>query len=380
MIVDADSHLYETRDLWLDRTPAAGRDKALRIVDDEHGYAWLTLGDRRIEVLGVHQPGTVDQSGDFRLRLDQGLPPRVPYDDMPASFWDPGARIRALDGFGIDEAVLLPNCGIMWERALEDDLEATKLNMEAWNRRAVEVVSEGGGRLHPVGHLSLRDPEWFEQQVRALGQGGVRLCMVAPSLADGRRLSHPRHERAWSAMEEAGVALVFHIAQYHMPFDDAWNEGDPDWSNPVMSSVFMWTAPAMALADLAVRGVLHRHPDLRVGVVELMSAWLPQFLLMLDGGFGFHAAFNGRPLTEMPLKPSEYITRQVRVAAFPFERPDRLRQAAGDMFMFGSDFPHPEGLADPVPDFLARMDTGVDDSGFFGANASWLLGRALARG
>jgi hypothetical protein len=162
-----------------------------------------------------------------------------------------------------------------------------------------------------------------------------------------------------------------------MPFDDAWNEGDPDWSNPVLSSVFMWTAPAMALADLSVRGVLDRHPRLRIGVIELMAAWLPQFLRMLDGGFSFHAAFNGAPIADLAMKPSEYIERQVRVAAFPFERPDRLAAATGDVFMFGSDYPHPEGLADPIPDYLARMDAGPSDApGFFGGNAAWLLGRA----
>lgn len=376
MIIDADSHLYETRSLWADRTPARARDKALRILDDEHGYSWLTLGDRRIEVLGVHHPGTAAQSGDFRDRLRLGIPPEVAYDDMPPAFHDPAARLAVLDGFGIDEAVVLPNCGIMWERALEDDLEATTINMSAWNPRAVEVATEGRGRLHPVAHLTLRDPAWLEAEVDALARGGVRLAMIAPALVDGRRLSHPEHERAWAALEDAGIAVVFHIAQYRMPFDDAWNEGDPDWSNPVLSSVFMWTAPAMALADLSVRGVLDRHPRLRIGVIELMAAWLPQFLRMLDGGFSFHAAFNGAPLTDLALKPSEYIERQVRVAAFPFEKPDRLAAAAGDVFMFGSDYPHPEGLADPIPDYLARMDAGPSEApGFFGGNAAWLLGR-----
>jgi len=54
----ADSHLSETRDLWATRTAARHRDLALRIADDAQGYAWLLLGDRRIEVLGIHNPVT----------------------------------------------------------------------------------------------------------------------------------------------------------------------------------------------------------------------------------------------------------------------------------------------------------------------------------
>jgi len=295
---------------------------------------------------------------------------------MPASYHDPVARVRELDRLGIDEALALPNCGIMWERALEDDLDATRVNMAAWNRYAAEVVHDSAGRLHPVGHVTLRDIDWLERELATMSAADVRAAMVAPSLVDGRRLSHPAHERAWAAFADNDVAAVFHIAQYRMPFDDAWNESDPDWSNPALSSVFMWTAPAVAVADLAMRGVLARHPTLRIGVIELMSAWVPQFLLMLDGGFAFHAEFNGRPLTEMELRPSEYVRRQVRVAAFPFEHPERLAAHGGDVFMFGSDFPHPEGLRDPVSEFVAR--TGVEPErapAFYAGNAAWLLGR-----
>ena len=373
-VIDADAHLYEQRSVWLDHTEAANRHLALSIVDDELGYSWLSLGDRRIEVLGVHGPGDNEQSGEFRTRLRMGLPPEHGYDDMPASYWDPDARVAVLDDAGIDETILLPNCGIMWERALEDDLAATTVNMRAWNRWAASIAGAGGGRVHPVGHVTLRDVAWLEEELESLAAAGARAAMLAPALVDGRRPSHPDHERAWAAFAAHEIAPVFHIGQYRMPFDDAWNEGDPDWSNPVLSSVFMWTAPAMTLADLAARGVLARHPELRIGVIELMSAWVPQFLLMLDGGFKFHAAFNGEPLTRMELSPSEYVRRQVRFASFPFERPNRLTDAAGDLFMFGSDFPHPEGLAHPIEDFVARMEDGPADApGFYGDNAAWLL-------
>jgi len=376
-IIDADSHLYETRTLWVEHTESAKRHLALRIADDENGYSWLSFIDRRIEVLGVHRPGDVSQSGSFRERLRRGLPPEVPYDAMPRDFWEPVARVGLLDELGIDESIVFPNCGIMWERALAADLEATLVNMTAWNRWAMSVAQAAKGRLHPVAHVTLRDIDWLEGQLRQLAAAGVRLAMIAPALVEGRRLSHPRHERAWAAFEVCGIAPVFHIAQYPLPFDEAWNEGDPDWSNPVLSSVFMWTAPAIAIADLAVRGVFARHPLLRLGVVELLASWLPQFLLLLDGGFSFNASFNGQPLTSMELSPSDYVRRQVRLAAFPFEQPQRLARQAGDLFMFGSDYPHPEGVARPIEEFRSACGVGPDEAqALYGGNAAWLLGRA----
>jgi predicted TIM-barrel fold metal-dependent hydrolase len=376
-VIDADSHLYEPRSLWRDFTDSSRRDRALHIEDDALGYPWLTLGTERIEVLGVHQPGDTSQSGHLRERLREGLPAEDRYDDMPADFWDPVARLATLDRLGIDETIALPNCGIMWERALGPDLEATTINMSAWNRWAVEAAQQGGGRLHPVGHLTLRDPEWVAAEVPRLAAGGVRLAMVAPALVDGRRLSHPDHERMWATLADHGIGVVFHIAQYEQPFDDAWNEGDPDWSNPFLSSVFMWTAPALALADLVGRGVLARHPRLRIGIIELMSAWVPLFLLQLDGAFRFYESFNGQPLTTMELAPSDYVRRQVRVASFPYEHPERLARQADDIFMFGSDYPHPEGLADPVTAFRDKCGLAPDAApAFFHDNAAWLLGAA----
>jgi len=46
---------------------------------------------------------------------------------------------------------------------------------------------------------------------------------------------------------------------------------------------------------------------------------------MLDGGLEFIASMNGRPLAELELRPSEYFRRQVRVSAFSYELPERLR-------------------------------------------------------
>ncbi len=298
------------------------------------------------------------------------------YDDRPAAFSEPKARLAQIDAFGIDETILFPNCGIMWERALANDLAATLTNMRAWNRAAEEVALDGRGRLHPVAHVSLRDPQWLLDEIPRLANAGVRLAMLAPSLVDGRRLSHPDHERLWAAFADNGVAVLFHIAQYPPIFDDAWNDDDPDWSNPVLSSVFMWTAPALALADLSVRGVLARHPGLRIGVVELLSGWVPLFLLTLDGGFDFHAQFNGRALTDMELRPSEYFRRQVRVASFGFEQPEKLSRSAGEVFMFGSDWPHPEGLREPVADYVAASGVRpADNRALYADNAAWLLGR-----
>lgn len=378
-VIDCDMHLMEPRDLWASYADPSDRDLALRLTEDELGHTWLVHGARRLELAFRQRPGETEAVGRQVLRARRGEPAEHSYDELhPPVYTDPDARLGHLDEQGIDEAVLFPNYGLAFELPLADDVRSLEVNMAAWNRYAVEVAQQGHGRLHPVGHLTLRDPEWLEIQLGRLAAGGVRLAMVAPALVEGRRLSHPDLDRVWGAFVDHGITPVFHVGAFQRPFDAAWYEDDPDEINPVLSSVFLSTPAALALADLAVHGVFAKYPDLRLGVMELSALWVPLFLLSLDGGFDFHARFNGEPLRRLDLKPSEYVRQHVRVAAFAYESPDRLTRRAGDMFMACSDFPHSEGTATMLADY-ARMAPGLggptESPGFFGDNVSWLLRR-----
>ena len=376
-VIDCDTHLFESRDLWAERSGSRNTDKALRIADDENGNAWLTFGDRKLEIAEVFKPREVELMGDHRRRVRAGEKPDASYDELlPRDFWHPSARLETLQRLGVDESVIFPNYGLVWERFLADDLDATKLNMGAWNSWTVDVAAEGKGRLHPVAHLTLRDADWLDQQLKMLSAGGVRLAMVAPALVDGKRLSDPALDRVWASFVEHGVTPVFHVGAFEPPYDRAWHAGDVDPVNPVLSSVFIWAAPALALADLAVNGAFARHPGLRLGVMELAAVWVPLFLLMLDGGYDFHGRQNGLPANRLRLKPSEYVANHVRIAAFSYEQPDRLIEQAGDLFMFCSDYPHTEGTDTPREDYRRSCPGAAEPDqapGLYGGNIEWLL-------
>lgn len=379
-IIDSDQHLYESRTLWADHADPRGREDALRIEDDERGHAWLTWRGRRLAIADVQFPGETDEIGERRRRERDGLAPAVPYDELlPRDYWDPAARADRIVMMGFDEAVLFPNFGLLWERRLSASLPALHTNMGAWNRWCATVVAEGRGRLHPVAHLSLRDREWLDGQLGALSAAGVRLAMVAPALVDGKPLSHPDLDRAWSAFVDHGVTPVFHVADQPRPFGDAWyTDGGDDAFVPVLESVFLWTAAALATTDLIVNGVLQRHPDLRIGIVELSAMWVPQYLMMLDGGYDFTARLNGRVPVPLEQRPSAYFRDHVRVSAFAYEQPGRLVDRCGDLFMCCSDYPHSEGTATPLEDYRAQGPHGGDPAsrpGLFARNAEFLLRR-----
>ncbi len=353
--IDSDQHLYETRTLWADHIDPGRKDDALAIVDDELGYPWLTWRDQRLDLADVQLPGKTARAGRRRQRCRQHLPPDYSYDGtLPRDYWDPAARLERIRSMGLDEAVVFPNFGLLWERRLSDSLPALTANMAAWNRWCATVVADSGGRLHPVAHLTLRDPEWLEAQLADLAAAGVHLGMIAPAAVDGRPLSHPDHERLWAAFVDHGITPVFHVADQPRVLDEAFYTDPEESFVPALESIFLWVPPAIAVTDLIVNGVLDRHPALRIGIVELSSIWVPQYLLMLDGGWDFTSTLNGGAPAELGLRPSEYFSRQVRVSSFSYEQPDRLASKSGDLFMCCSDYPHSEGTATPLAGLRAR--------------------------
>lgn len=375
VIIDSDQHLHEPRTMWSDHIDPDKKHEALRVVDDELGYSWLTWGDRRLQMTDVQYPGDTAALGRRRERSRDNLPSEYNYDEaLPAHYWEPSARAEHLTTMGLDEAVVFPNFGLLWERRLSGSVEAMTANMAAWNRWCASVVSDSGGRLHPVAHLTLRDPEWLEAQLDELAAAGVKLGMIAPAAVEGKPLSHRDHDRLWAAFVDAGVTPVFHVADQPRVLDEAFYPDPEESFVPALESIFLWVPPAIAVTDLIVNGVLQRHPDLRIGIVELSSIWVPQYLVMLDGGWEFTSRLNGQYPAQLELRPSEYFRRQIRVSSFSYEQPSRLTAKSGDLFMCCSDFPHSEGTGTPIQDYERQGTRAEDCPGLFHDNVSVLLG------
>jgi predicted TIM-barrel fold metal-dependent hydrolase len=377
-VIDSDQHLFEYRGLWEEHVDPALRGEAIRFADDARGHARVVWRDQVLSVADVQTPGETDAIGERRRREREGLPPLARYDEvLPRDYWDPAARAERLASLGVDEAILFPNYGLGWERVVGRELRALTANMTAWNRWCETVVAEGRGRLHPVAHLTLRDVGWLEGELARLSRAGVRAAMIAPALVDGKPLSHPDLDRAWGAFAHFGISPCFHVADQPKVFDDAWYTDRGDLGVCAVDAVLIHVPVSLACTDLILNGVLERHPDLRIGIVELSAVWVPLYLMMLDGGSQFVRRLNGRG-AELSLRPSEYFRRQVRVSSFAYELPAQIQRQLGgaEILMCCSDYPHSEGTARPVDDYAAPARYGLrpeDAPALFHDNAAFLL-------
>ena len=203
----------------------------------------------------------------------------------------------------------------------------------------------------------------------------------------GRLLARPRGlEPIWARLAEAGVPFVLHVGGGKLlpkAFHDNGRPRPKDWlggGENLRAKDFpvLHHSPERFLACLALDGVFDRHPGLRGAAIELGASWVPT------------AAAQRRPcapfLREVRaaaagarLKPSEYLRRQVRFTPFPFEDTAWLVEQCGpELFMFSTDYPHPEGGRRPFEIFGDAMST-FDDTArekFFWRNGAELVGLA----
>ena len=133
--------------------------------------------------------------------------------------------------------------------------------------------------------------------------------------------SHVALDPVWAMCEEAGVPVLLHVAgagAHVMPpayFENGrppvpdFHGGDTNFKSIDYMSIPL---PVMqTLNALVIDGVLQRHPDLRIGVIELGASWVPGWMRMLDSA---HEAFRKN---EERLQRMEMQAERVRAAADP---------------------------------------------------------------
>lgn len=403
VIFDFDQHLFEYPNMWLDHVDPDKKDLALEMTRDELGYPWLWSRAANqlmwIYAKTVPEDGFVSFFGPWQNWKDR-KPAEVDYvTDMPASCIDAKARVAQLDELGVDKTILFPHFGAVWGRYVHDRLDIIRANLTAWNRWAVTVRQDGSERLEPTGHVTLRggDLGWLENELSYLGKNGIKAAFVSYGLVDGRRMSHPDHDRAWKAFLDNGIVPIFHIQDADVRascLEEGWFSGAIDPLFAALDMTFSHLGVQVAAADLILNGVFDKFPGLKFATVELTAGWINPLIGTnegipgstgnvvngpgLDISYGYEAVAR-RHSVELKRLPSEYLRDHFRSTVNPME-PVKSYVDSGleDNVMFGSDWPHSEGFSSPLTSYKPITDalTPEQNAKLLGGTAAELLGIA----
>jgi len=299
----------------------------------------------------------------------------------PAAF-DLGQRLFALDLMGIDRQVLFPvaRLAALAVSRMDGAVEAA----HAYNDYVLEWSRPSKGRLRPVAMLPMHDVEAaISECERVLAAGALAVNIACSRPPAGLSPADPAWDPLWSMLAEANVPALIHLGGESGFIDRKF--GDVEHLKPrtglgggeaigVLELATFHMAPQTYVSAMILGGVFERHPALRLGVIELAAQWVGPMAETLDQ----RAKLAGKRLAGvLSMEPSAYLARNVRVTPFHWEPIGVYIERYGlkDVYVFSTDFPHPEGGTTPIRDMYDSLERLGDEvvEKYFVSNAESIL-------
>jgi predicted TIM-barrel fold metal-dependent hydrolase len=381
-VFDADNHLYETPEALTRYLPKeyAGAIQYVQV-----------NGRTKIAVLGqiseyipnptfevVARPGAMEEY--FRVGNPEGKDRRQifgePMKSIPA-FREPGPRLEVMDELGIQRSLMFPTLASLIEERMKDDPELIHAVIHALNRWLHEEWSFNyKDRIFTTPVISLPIVDRAIEELEWALERGARAILVRPAPVPGyggsRSFALPEFDPFWKRVEESGVLVGMHssdsgYARYASEWQGARREFLP-FKPDAFSQVGQWRPIEDAVASWVCHGALFRFPDLKVAVIENGSSWVEPLLKTL-------ADLHKKMPHEFLGDPVEAVRTRIHISPFYEDDLSTLTDLVGvERVLFGSDYPHPEGLAHPAHYLDAIRNLSQDDQAkIMGGNLARLI-------
>ena len=323
---------------------------------------------------------------------------------------DMGRRLEVMDQMGVEQQLVFPTYGLfplslmtpgsmvlnflrktgscdLSDAALE---ELGRAGLDEYNSWAVRMSKIDANRLRVVPYLApVENVDALMTQAEALVSTGVRALHLSHGTPPGGRSpGHPELDPFWDLLASNGVVCVTHLfGESQFMASSAWVDAPAFKPGKVQSHEIglepysfatLHLAVSNFLAAMTLGGVFERHPNLRLGVIELGAGWLGPVADNLDMWARDMYAARLKPFISQ--LPSEYFRDNVRVTPFnvfePVEKYFRQYPHLRSCYCYSTDFPHQEGGKESSMirhrDDLAAMGDGLVEQ-FFYENAKLLF-------
>ncbi|MGE0877381.1 MAG: amidohydrolase family protein [Acidimicrobiia bacterium] len=358
-VFDADNHLYETTDTFTKFLPAQYKG-AIDYVD-VHGRTKIAVRGQISDYIPnptfdrVGRPGAQEEY--FKNGNPEGKSPREIIGkgiDCPPAFREPAARIELMNEQGIDHTLIFPTLASLIEERMRDDPDLCAAAIHALNEWMYETWTFNyDNRMFSTPVITpgildnaIKELEWVVER-------GAKVILIRPAPAWGytgpRSFALEQYDPFWDAVEDSGVLVALHASdsgytRYANEWEGSKGEmlafGKPQIFSAVMAGAHR--AIEDSIASMICHGAVWRHRKLRIALVENGAGWLPGLLKHMD-----HTYMNMPQAFEE--KPSETFKKHFWMHPFHEEDPRELVKLLGaDHVIFGSDFPHVEGMSDPI--------------------------------
>ena len=368
---DADNHYYEALDAFT------------RHLDPKHGtrvIQWCEINGRKYHVIGgkvshaVVNP-TFDpvapagaMSEYFRGNPSGKLPMEYLANPEPIrpEYRDRDARLRTMDEFGLEKIWLFPTLGMVYEELLKHDPEAVTLMFSAFNRWLVEDWGFAyQDRIFSGPYISLCDVDWAISELEWALANDARTIVLRPAAVHTKDgvipPADPYFDPFWARVNESGITVVVHAGDSGYSLQgygrDGFSAKFGENMRPNLGILHIGIERAIYdfLGSIMVDRIFERFPNIRLASVENGSTFLRElFTKMRSASTKIPGLFKEDPV--------ELFRRNVWINPFWEDDVEEVVDLMGaDRVIFGSDWPHIEGMPEPL-DYLIELKSFDDDA------------------
>jgi predicted TIM-barrel fold metal-dependent hydrolase len=380
-VFDADNHMYENRDALTMFLPPE-YDGIIKYVD---------IGNRT-------KVAIKDKISDFipNPTFARVAPPGGQAADpqhrraIPAveAFFDPEPRLALMKDMGIDKSMIWPTLATGVEERLSEDPDAIQVVLHAFNRWMLEHWTFNyADAMYPTPMISLSVLDGALKELSFVVENGAKAFLLhtapVPTWKGRRSFALPEFDPFWEAVQKADILVGMHQTDSgYQRYSNEWEGLGNDEFRPFGSGIpglngspaFLTLASEKSaiidgVASIIGHGVANRFPRLRFAPTEFGTEWVRPMIHRMQ------EAYERSPqmFEEDPVK---VFRRNIFVHAFGEPDPAGLAELIGvDNVMFGSDFPHQEGLADPLgySELVERTMSPEDTAKVMGGNMARIM-------
>ncbi|TVV70954.1 amidohydrolase family protein [Sphingomonas solaris] len=384
-VFDADNHYWEGHDAFTRYRAAKYQDRGLRLVEVDGAVRYF-IGDREHPILpgpgdlhGRPVPGSLFDYFAGKASFDPLMPELWSEKPVDHPEWfNRDARLACMDDQGIEAAWMFPSHGVCIEGPMQPDIEASLHILGAFNRW---IDDEWGfaykNRIFGVPLLSLSSLDGALKELEWALSRGARIITLRNGPAftpDGMRSpADPRFDPFWARVEEAGITVTVHAG-----FEDGYRHVDrsvastwginlDEQSGDLIGRhdkgydsklVYMLQKHRLVrdfAAVLVSHGLFERFPRLKFAYIENGGTWVGPMLHDLQVIHTQNPGMFGE-------NPVDQFHRNCWVAPFVEDDVDDLaRHMPVERILFGSDWPHAEGVGHPREFFNSLLNfSGAD--------------------
>ena len=368
-LADADGHLIEPGDLWVERLPVDLRPLAPHFFRDEAGTFHSKIYGIDIASLDVMHGGMrpKDMLDNMGLACAMGVsldrvftgPEKERHTILDAPRWAMHGRER-LDfntKNGLSRAVLYPTFMLACGTLLPHIAPAVCQVYNDWVLN--EYCAGSGGRLIPVATLPTIDVDAAVAETHRVAKLGFPAVFIRTNPVQGKKYSDRSFDPLWQAIVDSGLKLGLHP----LPMWDQDGTSKGYKLGDIMAASCLGFPMDMiaTLWDMMAGGVFDRFRTLPTMILEAGAGWVPS---MFERFEEHQKMFGKLKSPEWKTPPMEIFERQMMVTVEACEATDlkiALDFLPADHIALASDWPHYDGTADLVDGFRKASAGFVED-------------------